>query len=160
MGGLLISLTWTDNLDEIAREFAEADRAISDGVRDGVRDAVTEGAAEARATHKYKDRSGALTGAISGRVLMSTTGAAFGEMRASKEYASYVEGGTEPHIIEPRRAKMLRFVINGRTVFASKVNHPGTKPFPFMGQAYLKAQRVLQSRIEVGIERARKIIEG
>lgn len=154
-----MQITWTDNLDEVQRELAEADRAVSDALRDGVRDGVSEGAAEARTTHKYKDQSGALTASINGRVLVSTPGAALGEIRASKGYASEVENGTPPHVIVPKRAKALRFNIGGRTVFATKVNHPGTQPRPFMAQAYQKAERVLQARIEQGIERARKIIE-
>jgi hypothetical protein len=154
-----MQFTWSDNTNELQREWAEADRAISDALRDGVRDAVTEGAAEARSTHKYKDQTGALTASISGRVLVSTPGAALGEMRASKGYASHVEGGTDPHVIEPKRGKALKFTIGGRTVFATRVNHPGTRPHPFMAQAYHKAERVLRASAEKGIERARKIIE-
>jgi hypothetical protein len=152
-------LTWSDNLVDVELDIAEAARVISEALRDGVRDACADGAAEARSTHKYQDRTGGLTASISGRVLVSTPGAALGEIRATKEYASYVEGGTAPHVIEPRRAGALRFQIGGRTVFATKVNHPGTQPKPFMAQAHLKAERVLQARIEAGIERARKIIE-
>jgi len=40
-------------------------------------------------------------------------------------YAPYVEFGTRPHIIRPRRARALRFEMEGRTVFAMYVRHPG-----------------------------------
>jgi HK97 gp10 family phage protein len=53
------------------------------------------------------------------------------------KYAVYVERGTRPHIIRPRSARALRFMVGGETVFAKKVKHPGTKPQPFF-------QRVLQ----------------
>lgn len=46
-------------------------------------------------------------------------------------YRPFVTQGTRPHEIRPVTAKALRFVVNGRTVFAKKVNHPGTKPNPY-----------------------------
>lgn len=36
--------------------------------------------------------------------------------------------GTKPHIIRPVRAKMLRFEVAGKVVFARLVNHPGYQP--------------------------------
>ena len=50
-------------------------------------------------------------------------------------YAPYVEFGTRPHIILPRRAKVLRFEVRGQVVYARYVHHPGTKPQYFMRRA-------------------------
>ncbi|QNT94957.1 hypothetical protein HEP81_04685 [Streptomyces griseofuscus] len=47
----------------------------------------------------------------------------------------YVLEGTRPHVIRPRRAKVLRFEVDGRPVFASVVHHPGTRPNNFLGRA-------------------------
>ncbi|MFJ7586956.1 hypothetical protein ACIQZO_06090 [Streptomyces sp. NPDC097617] len=47
----------------------------------------------------------------------------------------FVLDGTRPHIIRPRRAKVLRFEIRGREVFAAYVRHPGTRPNDFLGRA-------------------------
>jgi hypothetical protein len=47
----------------------------------------------------------------------------------------YLENGTRPHQIRPRNAKVLRFQIGGRTVFARIVNHPGTKATHFLSNA-------------------------
>lgn len=47
-------------------------------------------------------------------------------------YAIYMHRGTRPHVILPRQAKALRFVVNGRIVYAAKVNHPGTRPRPYL----------------------------
>ena len=163
-------ITFDINTDEFERELARADRELSIAVRDGVKEACEQGAAEARATHVYKDRTGDLTKSIEGKLLVSTPGAALGEIRAKKYYASYVENGTAAHEIYPKTITtggkggrfgraMLRFVIGGRVIFASKVNHPGTKPHPFMGQAYQKAERVLVKNVEMGVDRARKILE-
>ena len=42
--------------------------------------------------------------------------------------------GTRPHVIVPRRAKVLKWVNRetGQDVYAMKVNHPGTKPQPHL----------------------------
>ena len=48
-------------------------------------------------------------------------------------YAGFVESGTAPHEIRPIRARVLAFKgAEGKMVFAPLVNHPGTKPNPFM----------------------------
>lgn len=47
-------------------------------------------------------------------------------------YALYMQKGTRPHVIRPRQAKALRFVMNGQVVYAAKVNHPGTRPRPYL----------------------------
>jgi hypothetical protein len=50
----------------------------------------------------------------------------------------WITGGTKPHVIAARRAKYLRFYWPkvGKVVFFKSVNHPGTKPNPFMSRAY------------------------
>jgi hypothetical protein len=44
-----------------------------------------------------------------------------------QEHSTFIEAGTRPHVILPRRARVLVFQVAGRTVFARRVNHPGTK---------------------------------
>lgn len=51
------------------------------------------------------------------------------------EYAAMVNDGTRPHVIRPRRAQVLRFQVGGQVVFARVVNHPGTRPRPFLDRA-------------------------
>lgn len=64
---------------------------------------------------------------------------------ASASYAADVEFGTKPHEITPKAAQALRFAASpaGRrlsgapragaaVVFAKRVHHPGTKPYPFL----------------------------
>lgn len=50
-------------------------------------------------------------------------------------YGKYVITGTRPHEIRPKKAKALRFEIDGKVVFAKRVNHPGTKPNDFRVRA-------------------------
>ena len=40
-------------------------------------------------------------------------------------YAPYVEFGTRPHEILPVRVQALRFSVDGETIFAKRVWHPG-----------------------------------
>lgn len=47
-------------------------------------------------------------------------------------YAYFHHEGTRPHIIVPRRAKLLRFRVRGRVVYTSRVRHPGTRPNPYL----------------------------
>lgn len=47
----------------------------------------------------------------------------------------YVLFGTRPHLIRPRRARALRFEVEGRVVFAQLVRHPGNRPMNFMAEA-------------------------
>lgn len=51
------------------------------------------------------------------------------------DYASYVHDGTRPHVIRPRTAQVLRFVVDGRVVYARVVHHPGTRARPFLDRA-------------------------
>lgn len=50
-------------------------------------------------------------------------------------YATFVVDGTKPHEILPKNASVLAFQINGTTVFAKRVHHPGTSPNPFVDES-------------------------
>jgi hypothetical protein len=60
---------------------------------------------------------------------------ASGGVTAHANYSAAVHNGSGPYVIRPRRAKALRFQIGPRTVFAAKVNHPGTRGRPFLANA-------------------------
>lgn len=48
------------------------------------------------------------------------------------------QGGTiKAHTIFPKKSKVLRFVINGRVVFAKKANIPARTVKPYQGKGYL-----------------------
>lgn len=59
-------------------------------------------------------------------------------------YGVYVRDGTRPHVITPKNAKMLRFVVNGQVVYARMVHHPGTKPNRFDERTVEKATPALR----------------
>lgn len=57
--------------------------------------------------------------------------------------AKWHHDGTKPHVILPRKAKVLRFPKSKGSsvyIFAKKVNHPGTKPNPYLVNALPAAQ--------------------
>lgn len=64
-------------------------------------------------------------------------------------YAPFVNDGTRPHQIRPRRAQVLRFTVGGQVVFARVVNHPGTKPNPFLDRALQEIARPRGYRVDV-----------
>lgn len=51
------------------------------------------------------------------------------------DYAQMVNDGTRPHVIRPKNASVLRFVVGGRVVYAKVVHHPGTRANPFLDRA-------------------------
>ena len=49
------------------------------------------------------------------------------------KHAYLVHEGTRPHAVRPEApGRVLRFNVNGRIVYATKVNHPGQKPNRFL----------------------------
>lgn len=151
-----------EGLDELERDWSDAVGALADGVTRGVERGVTEGAAQARASHPYQDRTGALTGSIEGFLERSASrtagGEAVGVLKAGKRYASFVEGGTAPHTITPKKGGPLTFEVGGEWVSTREVKHPGTREMPFMGPAVLKAERVIEVEAEVAADRAAAIM--
>lgn len=147
---------------ELQRAWGSAMNAISQGVSHGVTRGVKEGAAEARSNHRFTSRSGTLERSIEGIAHGWTDGGSRfeGTIRATASHASFVEGGTRPHVIEPRRTRALRFAgAGGQLHFAKIVRHPGTKPMPFMALAYTKAEAVIIREIEVSIARAQEALD-
>jgi HK97 gp10 family phage protein len=75
-------------------------------------------------------QTGALRRSIFNKVENSAT-AVTGKVASSGDvkYAGIHEfgGKTRAHIIEPKKAQALAFMMGGKTVFAKRVNHPGSK---------------------------------
>jgi hypothetical protein len=87
---------------------------------------------------------------------------------------SFVDKGTKPHIIRPKRARLLRFgvggtpkttpriigSVNGRVgnqlVFARQVRHPGTKPRDFTKMIGEKWKRSAKTQLLLAITKQLK----
>jgi hypothetical protein len=95
---------------------------------------ITDGAhSSARATTAFHDKTGALRQSIVyGFRGSGSFGSRTGFVRAGAKHASFIESGTKPHPIYPRKKKLLAFRVNGRWVYARRVRHPGTHATHFM----------------------------
>lgn len=76
-------------------------------------------------------RTPAKTGAARASILGAPTGTGLrGVVRSTLSYVDILEEGSRPHIIRPRRAKVLAFPgSGGGTVFTRFVRHPGTRAY-------------------------------
>jgi hypothetical protein len=94
------------------------------------------------------------TSNLSRSIVVGHVGSDTAQVKATANYAAYVELGTRAHEIRPRNAKALRFApgrgarLTGtprrgakNIIFAKKVRHPGTKAHPFMAPAIKAAAR-------------------
>ena len=62
---------------------------------------------------------------------------------AQADYAKFVEFGTKPHAILPKRRKALKIPTPEGYIFRKKVSHPGSKSYPFFfANLQDRAQRV------------------
>lgn len=92
------------------------------------------------------------------------------------EIYGYVSGGTRPHMIRPKRGKVLRFQggkyraktspgtigsssggSSGATVYSRGVRHPGTKARNFDETIAKKWERPFRKRINEAVKRAAKV---
>jgi hypothetical protein len=144
---------------ELVGAWVNVRSAVRGGMRRGVDLGCREGAAEARSRHAFKNRTGKLEKSIRGGLTGSSETEQTGEIVASEEHASFVENGTPAHEIRARNAPYLVFEWKGRIVRTKSVNHPGTRPLPFMGLAYHKAEAVIIRETEVGVAFAQQILD-
>jgi phage gpG-like protein len=75
-----------------------------------------------------RNRTGTLRRSINYRVVgTSTLITAF--VGTNLDYARIHEygGTTKPHVIEPKNAQALHFLMNGKDCFFKRVNHPGSR---------------------------------
>lgn len=112
------------NADDLRRRVRRA--AVVGGRRAAERTARAAKKAAPVKTGETRDKTG-LTGE---RITLTS---ATWTVEAKTPQARYVEFGTRPHVIRPRRARALRFFWPrvGRVVFFAKVNHPGNRPKPW-----------------------------
>jgi hypothetical protein len=129
-------------------QFEQAVNRYDASVRRGVQTATEEGAKLAAQTHRYEDQTGLLTSRIKGFIEISVPGSAVGILGAFTDYASFVEGGTRPHEIHGNPYLTFK-AKDGTWVTTTMVHHPGTRAYGFMGDAFLKAERILLREVEV-----------
>lgn len=122
--------------EQIGRIRASLLRMVPDLSRD-----VTEATAQAiledarRAADRHT-RTGALVRSLKLRRKGNNNLEVYHDLQAAP-HALFVHWGTKPHLIRPKKKKMLRFVPTGGNsfVFARIVHHPGYKGDPYLIRA-------------------------
>lgn len=159
----------------LERLIPEMDRAFSDAMSTVMDDVTND--AKSRAPSKTSDLVTSI-GSVYGGVF--SDGTLIGTVSASASHALFVEYGTRPHVIEGKKENFTMYprkgnkalAFNGIVVrsvkrtqralrfpgrfgwsFATKVNHPGTSPNPFLRPA-LQSNR---GNIEGQFEKATKL---
>ena len=81
----------------------------------------------------FTHRSGDTLAATKARAIRLRSGAKLVVSNRDRK-AHWLEHGTRPHVIRPRRAKALRFFWRkiDQVVYFRQVNHPGTRPYRFL----------------------------
>lgn len=147
------------DLSDVRRACVEgqAQRVLSS--HRAVEVAAVEGVTQAKARRRYKDRTGGLTAKALGRAVEATPQGGLAEMTWDAPYASFVDEGTRPHEIRPKRRTFLRFSIGGGPpIFARVVRHPGTRAAAFTGDAETAAERALTREVEASFLDLEKIL--
>lgn len=118
---------------QLVPDAAAFDRAVIVGLSVAVTGTINRAKLRARLQHGWRDRTYATRESIDGDAQPTGDGAS-GYLQAGAN-AVRLNEGTPPHEIRARRKKFLRFVQGGAVRFARSVNHPGTRPDPYLEAA-------------------------
>lgn len=102
------------NYEAFKREFMKANKQTGEACKKDY-EKITAGW---KNKPKYSSRVNVKSSVISWGISASGKGA---------ELLGYYIWGTRPHIIRPRRRKILHWVRNSKNMWAREVHHPGTK---------------------------------
>lgn len=146
------------DLQGVVEKLAKLEEAADRRLRWALKQGADEVAVHAKQNHEYRDRTGRLTQSIHAENVQGNLAEGFrvdmisGGLRV--QYAAHIEFGTRPHIIQARRARMLRFIQNGKTVFRYRVRHPGNRPYRFMRNALEAKLPRIEKLMETALELA------
>lgn len=132
------------------RDLRTVERRILDVPRVQLNEVARVAYRSAKSTTLFKDRTGELRGTLD----IVDKGAYWKRVIARARHGRFIEEGTKPHVILPRTARFLKFFVGGRTVYARKVNHPGTAKRPFMWTAAQAGAQAMRILIDEGIAKA------
>lgn len=110
-------------------------------------------AAEGAALSAIKAQTRRRTGELEDKLVTVQQSPTRGRLFNTAGHAQFINDGTAPHKISAKNARSLMFQRGGQTFFRRVVNHPGTKPRPFIPQAMAAGEQALfdglQRRVEV-----------
>ena len=145
-----------NGLDDLIKDANRVGRDMPQKLRQAMIASTTgvQNAAKKKRPGSFKNQTGDLRRSISRRVEGAHKGVVFTDMK----YAPYVEFGTKPHVIRPKTKKMLAFRVGGKMVFARKVNHPGTRAYNYMRDAFEESKpKVTKIYDRLALEVVRKL---
>lgn len=121
------------------------------GARQNIRRAVMSEMDKAADDVKMKMREYAPvdTGNLRDSITVVKTGEEYQIGPVNVPYARAQEYGARPHVIIAKPGRVLVFNVGGQKKFATKVNHPGNKPHPYIRPAADWARQNLPERIAV-----------
>ena len=140
--------------EEFLRDLHRLEDDVDAGAQSALAASVSGAADNARETTLWKDGTKGDRRLRDNIRAMVSAGGFAGSVSADAKYASFLENGTRAHEIHARPGGVLRFQVNGQWVSARAVQHPGTKPRPFMALAALKGAEILTRELEKNIAKA------
>ena len=127
------------DLASLAADLAYASRQ---GMMQTAQDIIRQAAQQIK--DEAQTRAPIKSGRLKNSITVRYTGPLSAVIGPNTFYASFMEYGTGTrgefpgpmYEIRPRNARVLAFTIDGRKVFARKVNHPGVTARPYMRPAF------------------------
>ena len=134
----------------------DAEQILNKYLRQAVKSSTEEVAEHARTHHAFTSRTGNLERSITSIHSKDGLRGWVTIDRTRAPYGTYVHQGYKAFAIVPRHKKALRWVSDGKFVFAKRVRHPGYKGDPFLFDA-LDAKKdyvskVFDNRIDAAIQ--------
>lgn len=125
-----MKITFKSDMEKVVGKV----RKMSEEAQTGTKTQVLKSAMQVEAVAKSlaPSKTSKLRGSIKTKL---TNGGMGAEVTATAAHAAYVEYNTRAHIIKAKKAKALKFNMDGKTMFRKWVRHPGTKEQPFMRPA-------------------------
>lgn len=135
------------DVDSVIAAFKRARQGIEGGIKETLGISLRDVQERARSEHRWISRTGQAEREIKTRA--EVAGGEFsGAVYTDLPHGIFLHTGTRAHAILPRKKQVLRFVINGRFVFARRVRHPGISPDPYIYNAFDAETPAIISRFE------------
>jgi len=138
--------------EQIVPDAAAFDAEVVGGLQHAVSHSITVTTMKARSEHAWKDQTYATRDSLEPEVTDESNGA-HASLKAEGNAARLHEG-TPPHRIEAKNARFLKFEMGGETMFRRAVNHPGTKPDPYLDNAAAAGEEDLDMAVDAALEQA------
>lgn len=128
---LSLSVDLSNYTDKVIERLIKAQRNTAEDILRDVK-------AHAPGTGAYKDSIKMSETKYNGDYIVTkiyTDAVVYDSVGRGYNLGALIEHGTRPHTIEPARKNCLKFEIDGKTIFASHVFHPGTTANPHFQMA-------------------------